>query len=243
MRIIKHNCFFTFCFLLLACYSLLSGCASVSVEQQKESEYYYKVGLTYLNENKFQMAFVQFQKALQLDPDNKRAMNSLGLVYYQLEDYEKAKDLFISAVYIDPNFSDAYTNMGITYMKTAQWREALESFKKALSNPLYQNPERAFYNRGVCYYRAGQYDLAVNEFKDAIRRAPSYALPYYGLALAYNKAGKYGDASAVVARAIEIDPAYKGDRTKFQEDMKHKAMSIRGEEEADFRDYMDIMRY
>ena len=243
MRIITNHCIFAFCVVLLACQPLLSGCASVSVEQQKEAEYYYKVGLTYLNEDKFQMAFVQFQKALQLDPDNKRAMNSLGLVYYQLEDYENARDLFIRAVYLDPNFSDAYTNMGITYMKTGQWREALEAFKKALSNLLYQNPERAFYNRGVCYYRAGQYELAVNEFKDAIRRAPSYTMPYYGLALAYNKAGKYGDASAVVARAIEIDPAYHGDRAKFLEDMKQKLMSVRGEEEADFRDYMDIMRY
>lgn len=238
MVFIKRNCLFVFCLLLL-----LSGCSTVSVELQKESDYYYKVGLTYMNEDKFQMAFVQFQKALQSDPDNKKAMNSLGLVYYQLEDYEKARDLFIRAVYIDPNFSDAYTNMGITYMKTGQWREALEAFKKALSNPLYQNPERAFYNRGVCYYRLGQYEVAINEFKDAIRRAPSYAMPYYGLALAYNKAGKYGEASSVVARAIEIDPAYKGSRAKFIEDMKQKAISVRGEEEADFRDYMDIMKY
>lgn len=243
MGFIKRNRLFVFCLLLLAFSSFLSGCSTVSVEQQKESDYYYKVGLTYLNEDKFQMAFVQFQRALQIDPDNIKALNSLGLVYYQLEDYDNAKDLFIKAVYLDPGFSDAYTNLGITYMKTAQWREAMDSFKKALSNPLYQNPERAFYNRGVCYYRTGQYELAANEFKDAIRRAPSYTMPYYGLALAYNKAGKYGDASAVVARAIEIDPAYKGNRAKFIEDMKRKAISVRGEEEADFRDYMDIMRY
>lgn len=243
MEFTKRLCIAALWFVMLAAASLLPGCASVSVEEQKESEYYYKVGLTYLNEDKYQMAFVQFQKALQLDPDNKNATNSLGRVYYQLEDYEKAKELFQKAVYLDPGFSDAYTNLGVTYMKTGQWREAIESLKKALSNPLYLNPERAFYNKGICYYRLGQYELAVNEFKDAIRRAPSYAMPYYGLALAYNKAGKYGDAAAVVARAIEIDPGYKGDRAKFVEDMKQKLMSIRGEEEADFRDYMDIMKY
>lgn len=196
-----------------------------------------------MNEGKAQSAFVQFQKALQIDPDNKNALNGLGLVYFELEEFEKAKELFLKTVYIDPDFSDAYNNLGVTYMKIGQWTEAIESFKKALSNPLYQNVERAFYNCGVAYYRTGQYELAMNEFKSSIKRVPSFPLPYYGLALAYNKSGRYGDAAAIITKAIEMDPAYKGDRKKFAEEINLKLLTARGKEEVDLKDYLEILKY
>ena len=101
----------------------------------------------------------------------------------------------------------------------------------------------AFYNLGMAYYRVGQYEPAINAFKDAIRRVPLFPLPYYGLALAYNRESRYGDAAAIIARAIEIDTAYKGDKKKFIEDIKQKLLTSKGDEESDFRDYLEIMRY
>lgn len=231
-----------FCFFVLPVF-ILTGCASVSVEQHKESDYNYKVGVTYLNEGKIQPAFVQFQKALQIDPDNKDALHSLGLVYFELEEYEKARELFLKTVSLKPEFSDAYNNLGATYMKMGQWREAIEAFKKALVNQLYQNPERAYYNLGMSYYRTGQYDPAINEFKLAMKRDQNFMHSYYGMALAFNKAGRYGDAAAMMSRAIEIDPAYRGNKSKFREDINQRILTTRGEEETDLRDYLEILRY
>lgn len=231
---------------LLLCFTLLAflvGCATVPVEERKEVEFHYKMGISHLNEGNIQMAFVELQKAYQLNPDNKETLNSLGLVYLQLEELEKAKDLFLRAVSIDPVFSEAYNNLGVTYSKRRQWTEAIDAFKRALSNPLYRMPETAFYNLGMSYYRVGQYEPAINAFKDSIKRAPLFPLPHYGLALAYNRQNRYGDAAAIIARAIEIDPAYKGDRKKFIEDIKQMLLTAKGEEEMDARDYLEIMRY
>ncbi len=228
---------------ILSSVILISGCATVSVEELKEAEFHYKMGVSHLNEGNIQMAFVDFQKAYRITPDNKEILNSLGLVYLQLEEFEKAKNLFLRAVSIDSEFSEAYNNLGVTYSKRGQWTEAIDAFKKALANPLYQTPERAFYNLGMSYYRVRQYGPAIDAFKDAIKRAPLFSLPYYGLALAYNKESRYGDASAIIARAIEIDPAYRGDRKKFIADVRQRLITAKGEEEEDFRDYLEMMRY
>ena len=83
-------------------------------------------------------------------------------------------------------------------MQLKQWREAVGVFQKTLANLLYRTPENAFYYMGVSYYRLGEYEKAVDAFKDAIRRDRSFVLPYYGMALAYNKLEKYGDAAGLI---------------------------------------------
>lgn len=227
------------CFLLL---SVLSGCASVPVEQQKEADLYSQLGFSYLNEGNYQMAYLQFQKAHSIEPKNKETLNSLGLIHLHFEDLEKSGRFFLDAILIDGNFSAAHNNLGIVYTKMFKWNEAVEHFKKALSNSMYQNPESAFSNLGTAYYKLGQCDLAIIAYRDSLKRAPAFAPSYYGLALSYNKIGRYGEASEMLTRAIEIDPAYNGDKIKFiQEIKKHYLKS--DDHNQDLSDYLEIFNY
>jgi len=230
--------------LILIVALILSGCVPPStIAPSKEAEYHNKIGLAYLNEGKVQLAFVEFQKAAQIEPNNKDIVYNLGIVYMQLEDYEKAKQHFIKAVNLDPAFADAYNNLGVTYMQLEQWHDAVASFKKALSNVLYRTPEKAFYSLGLSYYRLGDYGKSVDAFKDSIRRDYTFVLPYYGLALAYNKLERFGEAADAMDKAIIVDPAYQGKRDKKIEDMKERLYTAKGNDEKDIRDFLEIMNY
>lgn len=238
MRAISFSCLF----LLLSL--VLGGCATApSEDEQKESDYNYKMGVAFLSEGKLQEASARLQKALQLDPVNKDALLRLGLIHLQFEEFEKAKSLFMRAVSIDPLFSDAQTYLGIAYIKMRRWQEAVEPLKRALSNVLYQAPDKAYYYLGIAYYRLGQFDDAIDAFKDSIKRAPSTPYAYYSLSLAYNKTGRYGDAAAVIEQAIEIDPAFDGNKSKFISEIKRKLLTTKGEDETDARDFLEIMQY
>ena len=68
-------------------------------------------------------------------------------------------------------------------------------------------------------------------------------MPYYGLALCYNAKGQYGDAAIAMARAIEIDPLYKGDKRKAMEDLRDKKIRAKGDQEKDISDYLEILQY
>ena len=229
-------------FILL--YSLLvCGCSSSQISPEVDANYHNKMGMAFLGEGKIQLAYVEFQKAMQKDPDNKDVAYNLGLTCFQLEDYENSKKYFQKAVSLAPDFPDAHNNLGVTYMQLGQWQLAADSFRKALANPLYRTPELAFYSLGMALYRMGLYEKAIDSFKDSVRRDRAFSLPFYGMALAYNKLGRYGEASELMDKAIQTDNDYKGDREKKAANLRERLYTAKGEEEKDLRDFLEIMQY
>jgi type IV pilus biogenesis/stability protein PilW len=229
-------------FLLLA--FMLGSCASVSQEDLKNANYHYQLGISYLNDNNMQPAFVEFQKALELNPKDKEIHQALGVIYLtKLEDYPKAIKHFEEALDIDENFSEAANNLGNAYARIGKYNDAIKAYKTALSNPQYQNASMALHNLGMVYYRLSNFDEALDAFKEAIKRYSNFHVPYYGLALCYNAKGQYGDAASAMTRAVELDPLYKGNKEKAIQDMKDRKIRARGLEEKDLSDYLDIIKY
>ncbi len=226
----------------IGCFLFISGCASVSEKKVKEADLYFNLGLSYLNEGNYQMAYLQFQKAHSIEPRNKEILNSLGLIHLHFGDLEKSKRFFLEAIMVDDSFSIAHNNLGIVYTRMSNWNEAIKHFKKALSNPMYQNPESAYFNLGNAYYKLGQYELSIIAYNDSLKRAPNFVPSYYGLSLSYNRIGRYSEASEMLTKALNMDPAYNGDKVKFiQEIRKHYLKS--DNENEDLADYLEIINY
>ena len=223
----------------------LCSCAgSASKDEIHKANYHYQIGVSYLNDNNIQPAFVEFQKALKLNPYDKDIHNALGILYLlKLENYPKAVYHFKESLAIDKTFPEASNNLGNAYANMGKFPEAIESYKKAISNPQYKNAAMALHNLGMVYYRLSRYDEALDAFKEALKRFSSFHLPYYGLALCYNAKAQYGDAAIAMTRAIELDPLYKGNKDKALDDLKEKRIRPKGIEEKDINDYLDILKY
>ncbi|NWF51636.1 MAG: tetratricopeptide repeat protein [Nitrospirae bacterium] len=228
---------------IIFCLFFFSSCATGGIENVEKANAHYQLGVSYLNENKFQMAYVEFQKAIELDPNNKDVLNALGIIYLKFDDLHKARDSFLKAVTIDPNFSEAHNNLGGTYGKMGKWSEAINSFKAALKNPKYRSPENAYGNLGNAYYRLGSIDEALEAHKEALKRSSGYYPSYYGMALCYNIKGQYGEASIALTRAIEFDPLFGGDMEKAFKFFENKRLTAKGEEAKDILEYLEIMKY
>jgi len=225
--------------------TLFVSCATTGTEDRiVKATAYYKIGISYLNENKVQQAFVEFHKAYELDPNNKEVLNAIGYIYLiHFDEPQKAIDYFSRAVKVYPDYSDAYNNMGYAYEKSGNFDKAIFFYKKTLSNPLYPSAQMTFINLGNSYYRLGKFNDALVTFKEAIKRDPGFFLPYMKLALCYNAMGKYGDASTAIMQGITLDQTYKGDKEKATEDLNTKKLRATGYEEQDIRDYLEILKY
>jgi type IV pilus biogenesis/stability protein PilW len=242
-RVMKNREIKFVCVILMVFAMLAGGCSSSPVVSEGDSNYHNTMGRAFLNEGKLPLAYVEFQKAIKIDPNDKDANYNLGLTSFQLEDYENSKKYFLKATALAPDFPDAHNNLGVVYMQLGQWKEAAESFRRALANPLYRTPELAFYSLGMALYRLGQYEKALESFKDSIRRDRNFARPYYGMALAYNKMERFGEAAELMEKAVQIDADYKGDREKKLANLKERLYTAKGEEEKDLRDFLEIMQY
>lgn len=223
---------------LIACSTVQTG------DKIQEAGAHYKIGVSFLNDAKAQQAFVEFQKAYELDPGNKEVLNAIGIIYLlYFDETAKAIDFFEKAVKADPNYSESYNNLGFAYEKLGQFDKAIPFYKKALSNLMYSTPEKAYLSMGNSYYRLGKYEEAISAYKDAAKRAPELSLPYLRLALCYNAMGRYGDASTALTHAITLHPVYKGDKEKALEDFAIMKLTATGYEEKDLRDYIEILKY
>lgn len=219
----------------------INSCVTTKDNTQR-AYYHYQLGLSYLSDDNIQPAFVEFQKALELKPDNKDVLNALGIIYLlKLKNYPEAIRYFQRALAIDKNFSEASNNLGIAYTRIGRFNDAIESYKTALSNPLYRSAENAFNNLGWVYYKLKKYNDAIDAFKEAIKRSPDFHLPYYGLALCYNAQGQYSDAETAITTAIKVDPLYRGDKKKAIEDFKNKKAVAEAEEKKEIIDYLEIL--
>ncbi len=238
-----------FCVLLYAC------ATAPTVEDLKKAEAHYKLGVSYLNENKLKESFIEFQKAIQLNHEDKYSLNALGLISTRFKEYDKAINYYKHAISIDRHYSDAMNNLGVTYLEMENWDEAIKYFKMALDNLLYATPDTAYSNIGYALYKKGDYLNALNTLNDAIKKYPDSLQPAYILGLVYMKLGDIKAAINTFNKTLSLSPNYidahwelanaylrEGNREKAIEHFRIIADSSDNEKRKDALKYLDLLK-
>lgn len=229
---------------LLILFLILACAPEERIRQINESEFHKEIGFAYYIEKKYQYAYAEFHKALQIDPNNKDALHGLALVHMEFQEYEMSKDLFLRALSIDPEYADARFNLGICYQKINMHKEAIDAFSKALSNPVFIAQDKAYFGQGVSYYRLGRYEEAKNAFDKAIKRNVLFIPAHLYLSLTYQKLGLYPEAFHTLKYAIKLDKNYAGDLDKFAktliDELKTGQLNMPKE---DIFDLLEILKY
>ncbi|MBI5050472.1 MAG: tetratricopeptide repeat protein, partial [Nitrospirae bacterium] len=204
-----HYSLFT-AYVLLTAYSLLlTGCATTpDADDIKNAEVHYKIGTSYMTEQRLNDASIEFRKAIKLNPQDKHSLNYLGFISTEFEKYDEAVSYYKRSITIDPNYSEAMNNLGVTYTRRQMWDEAVNYFKMALKNPLYATPEMAYSNMGYAFYKKGDYISSADALKKAIMRNPEFPRANYILGLVYVKLGDDETAIEEFKKAIALAPDY-----------------------------------
>jgi type IV pilus assembly protein PilF len=146
---------------------VLGACATTSEETKQKSQGYYQEGMATLDRDP-QKAYVAFQKAVQLDPNNKEAHYGLGHLLRIQDKLPQAEAEFRAAINIDDNYSEAHNYLGQVLTYLDRWPEAISEFRHALSNPLYATPDLARYHLGKALAHEGDYRGAMEALEDAL---------------------------------------------------------------------------
>ena len=78
------------------------------------------------------MVIAQYDKILEISPNNSIAMHRLGLIYYGRKDYESARRNFEKVVNLFPFDYDGLTMLAWSHFQLKNFREAKVLFQKAL---------------------------------------------------------------------------------------------------------------
>ena len=84
----------------------------------------------------FEKAIKYFNKILEIDPNNYRAIYNIGIAHFNMGDMNNAMKAYNNAIRIKSDYKHCYYNIGLIYEVNENLKEALKFYKKALEiNP------------------------------------------------------------------------------------------------------------
>ncbi len=99
---------------------------------------FYRIGQSYLNISKWDMAESYIQKALKLHPKNFEFIYKLSLVKHHLGKSMEEEQLLKSVITLNPNHTQALNNLGYLYFKGSEISKANFYYQRSLlTNPDY----------------------------------------------------------------------------------------------------------
>lgn len=131
---------------------------------------YYGLGQVQLKLGEFRGALSNFEKVLEVHPDNSETLKSLGHIYAQLGQTEKALEFMRKATKVDPRDTQAFLDLGEVLI-SSDTGAALDAFKTArsLMKKAGQDvPIEVLNNIGVLHFEKEEFELALQVFKEAL---------------------------------------------------------------------------
>jgi serine/threonine protein kinase/lipoprotein NlpI len=143
-------------------------------------------------------------RAIELDPQDKRAILNRGQTYQRMKRYPEALADFDRAINLDPQYKEAIAGRGEIYRLMRRYPEALADFDCAID--LDPQCVWAISQRGEIYRLMGRYPEALVDFACAIDLDPQDKEAIAGRGETYRLMGRYPEALADFDCAIDLDP-------------------------------------
>ena len=119
-------------------------------------------------------ALEQYQKVLQMFPDDFMIYSSLGKLYLLKEDGEKAMVAFQRSLEINPKQAEPLFFIGVlyAYLLKGQWGNAVKDYTDSIKiDPHYVV---AYYGRAYAYDKKGDFKKALRDYEKSVEIDPSY---------------------------------------------------------------------
>jgi tetratricopeptide (TPR) repeat protein len=114
---------------------------------------YYELGVFYYRQRRYTEAAAQFEKVLEITPDNAMAHATLGGMAQLLGKDAEAEQHLKRSIELQPSYA-AYTNLGALYYRERRWAESVEITRKALD--INRSDWRAWSNLSIAYEWMGR---------------------------------------------------------------------------------------
>ena len=157
----------TFVYTVLIALSIVLQVACSSNTDNKRADNHYNNGLQYAVSGNFELAIVEYDQAIALNPNHAYAYNERGATYYQVHDLYQAISDFSKAIELDSTYTYAYNNRGISYANLGDYDNAIADFSKAIE--LDPNFDKPYINRASAYFVLGQKSDAIQDLEKVLK--------------------------------------------------------------------------
>ena len=172
--------------------------------QTISAETYFRRGYACYDLGLYDLAIANYDKAIQLEPNDANAYYNRGLSKGKLGEYFAAISDFDKAIQLKPNDAEAYIGRGLAKTGLGQHFAAISDYDKAIQ--LKPDYAFAYYNRGNAKAALDRPFAAISDFDKAIQLKPDDANAYGNRGLSKGKLGEYFAAISDFDKAIQLKP-------------------------------------
>lgn len=154
--------------------------------QSVEAELSFHRGVVAFGQDDLEEARRQFERVVEIDPQDEAALHYLALIAQEQGRLEEAIELYQRARELDPDDSDLLFDLGTALLDAGRNAEARTAFEQVIQ----RQPQRARAHlfAGIAAYRDRQYDAAIGSLDRAVELQPDLRVQaryYQGLAEAF----------------------------------------------------------
>ncbi|MDD5296882.1 MAG: type IV pilus biogenesis/stability protein PilW [Rhodocyclaceae bacterium] len=169
-----------------------------------------ELGSAYFQAGRMAVALEEGESAVQADPRYAPAYNLLGLVHMYLRESALARLNFEKALKLAPGDAEINNNYGWFLCQNGQVKDSFAYFMKAVKEPLYPTPTKAWYNAGMCALLEKDNEAAGDYFMKAVMADRRNTQALYRVAEYRYTYGNLYEAQRFIAEVLRIsqpDPA------------------------------------
>ena len=160
-----------------------------------------KSGDAFLNTGNLPKALVQYEKSLQLKPDNIEVVYKKGMLFVIGGLNQDAIKEFQKVLKEESGHALAYKGMGQAFFQMKKYDEAKKNFQKAIE--LDPGLWKVYNSLGIIYDYKEKYHMAIHKYNKAISLKPDEGFLYNNLGVSWSLAGDYKKAINAFNKALE----------------------------------------
>ena len=149
-------------------------------------------------------AIEDFNKAIELDPENANTYYFRGHAYHNKGDHDRAIEDYNKTIELDPENANAYCNRGLVYGRKGEYDWSIEDCNKSLE--LKPDNADAYFYRGLAFGGKGELDQAIADYNKSLELKPVNADAYLCRGLAYREEGKYNRSIKDCSKSLKLKP-------------------------------------
>jgi tetratricopeptide (TPR) repeat protein len=167
-------------------------------------EEYVKLGDAFNNQNNERKAFINYYKALRLDPDQNEVRCKLGFLLIRRGMIDDALKEFVEILKNDSKNALAYEGKGMALFALGKLEESKQNFREAI-NLNHKTWQSHTYIGIICDHQ-GMYDAAISEYQKGIAINPKSYISFNNLGISYYLKGDYNQSIKALRTALKIRP-------------------------------------
>lgn len=147
-----------------------------SVTKDKKALDFHQKGSEYFNQEKYELAIVEFKKALKIDPNFAFAWDDLGLSYRKLNKYDEAIVCYKKSLELDPKGRTPLMNMAVAYQLSKDNKTAIKTYENYIK--IHTEDPEGYYGIARIYRFEKEYEDALESAFKAVEMYEKIKSPY-----------------------------------------------------------------